>query len=211
MISFTTVLKQQPTLKGQYVTLEPASLQHVADLQAVVDDGRTYELFYTGVPYPSEVERYLRSALEKSEIGEQKIYVIRSAQTSQIVGCTRYYDIDGEVPRLAIGYTFYAESVRRSAINTETKLLLLKFAFETAGAEAIVFHTSFQNQQSRTAIERLGARQDGILRADKRHKDGTLRDTVVYSILRHEWMSVRSHLELRLAAHDDAYVRESRT
>lgn len=211
MIDFMTVLSQQPTLKGQYVALEPASIAHVADLQAVVEDGRTYELYYTGVPYPSEVAAYLQNALDKSAKGEQKVYVIRDLRNGSIVGCTRYYDIDGEVPKLAIGYTFYAESVRRTAINTEAKLLLLKFAFETAGAEAVVFHTSFQNQQSRKAIERLGARQDGILRADKRHKDGTLRDTVAFSILRHEWMAVRSHLELRLAAHDNGYVKESRS
>ena len=209
MIDFLTVLSQQPALTGRYVRVERAGLEHVADLQRVVEDGETYNLFFTVVPHPSELEQSLRDTLAQVAEGRQKIYVIRDLKSGAVVGATRYYDIDASVPKLAIGYTYYAESVRRTAINTETKLLMLRFAFEVAGAESVFFHTSFQNLTSRRAIERLGARQDGILRADKRHKDGTLRDTVVYSILRHEWPAVQSQLIGKLAAHDPLYTDPS--
>lgn len=198
MIDFMAALNRQPVLSGQVVAVEPADMSHVADLQRVVTDGDLFDLIYTGVPRPEDLESSLADALQKSAKGEHKIYVVRELASGEIVGCTRFYDLDPSVPKLAIGYTYYARRVQRTAVNTETKLLMLEFAFEVAGAQAVVFHTSYQNLASRQAIARLGARQDGVLRADKRHKDGTLRDTVVFSILQHEWPAVRSQLISKL-------------
>ena len=127
-------------------------------------------------------------------------FVVRDP-SGAIVGTTRFYDIDRSVPRVSIGYTWYAARAQRTGLNTEAKLLLLGHAFDALGCIAVAFETSWFNHASRTAIARLGAKQDGVLRSHRRHADGSVRDTVVFSILDGEWAAVRSHLQSKLSAH----------
>jgi RimJ/RimL family protein N-acetyltransferase len=189
-----------PRLAGEHVTLEPLSIDHADGLRAAVAPDRLWELWYTSIPRPEEAEDYIRTALEQQARGEALPFVVRDAQGT-IVGTTRYYQIDPRVPRLCIGYTWYATRVQRTGLNTQAKLLLLTHAFETLGCAAVTFETSWFNHPSRAAIARLGARQDGVLRNHLRHRDGTLRDTVVFSITQAEWPAVRQHLQMKLIRH----------
>ena len=186
-----------PTLRGTHVSLEPLAQSHAAGLADAVEDGRLYDLWYTSVPEPKDVEAYVAGAIEKQATGTQLVFVVRDA-TGRVVGTTRYYDIDANVPRLQIGYTWYAKSVQRTGLNTEAKLLLLSHAFETLRCAAVGLQTSWFNLASRTAIARLGAKEEGITRNHVRHKDGTLRDTVNFSIVEGEWPAVKLNLKARL-------------
>jgi RimJ/RimL family protein N-acetyltransferase len=146
------------------------------------------------------MDDYIAEALAQQARGAAMAFAVRDADGG-IVGSTRYYDIDRGVPRLSIGYTWLAQRAQRTGINTEAKTLLLGHAFEAMGCIAVVLETSWFNHASRAAIARLGARQDGVLRNHRRHADGSVRDTVVFSILDTEWPAVRSHLQWRLARH----------
>lgn len=187
-------------LRGEHVNLEPLRIDHAAGLRAAADDGEMWRCWYTSVPIPSAVDDYIASALQMQEVGDALVFSVRDA-AGDLVGTTRYYDLDKVVPRLSIGYTWYAQRAQRTGLNTEAKLLLLGHAFETLGCIAVALETSSFNHASRTAIARLGAKQDGILRSHKRHADGSVRDTVVFSIIDSEWPGVKRNLIAKLAGH----------
>ncbi|UKA49029.1 GNAT family N-acetyltransferase [Arthrobacter sp. FW305-123] len=187
------------TLTGQFVTLEPLSQEHHHGLVDAARDGDLWKLWYTSVPAPegmaAEIDRRLRLQAE----GSMLPFATRSNATGELIGMTTYMNIDSETPRLEIGSTWNAASAHGTGTNPDSKLLLLRHAFEALGCPAVEFRTHWMNQQSREAIARLGAKQDGVLRSHSRSKDGALRDTVVFSILEHEWPAVRNGLEFRLA------------
>jgi N-acetyltransferase len=187
-----------PNLRGRLVALEPLGAEHVDGLRAASADGDLSSLWYTNVPAPDAVAAFVAGAVAQREAGHDMPFAVRDA-AGAIVGTTRYYDLAVDVPRLSIGYTWYARRVQRSGLNVEAKALLLGHAFEVLGCIAVGFETSWFNHASREAIARLGAKQDGVLRGHKRHADGSIRDTVVFSILRSEWPAVSSHLAHRLA------------
>ena len=186
------------TLTGHGVRLEPLAREHIAPLQDAVDDGDIGALNYVNVPGRDGIAAWVEQALAMRDAGQQLPFAI--VTDGRVVGSTRFYDIDLSVPTLAIGYTFHAASVWRSHVNTANKRLMLGHAFDTLGAQSVFFHTSHLNLRSQAAIERLGAKQDGILRAHRRHKDGSLRDTHTYSITAPEWPAVRARLDARLQA-----------
>ncbi len=188
-----------PTLQGRHATLQPLAATHADELRAALGDGALSKLWYTNVPTPAQAGAYIDTALRMQAAGEALPFVVRDA-AGQVVGSTRFYDLLPDVPRLSIGYTFYAPSAQRTGLNTETKLMLLEHAFERLGCISVVFETSWFNHASRTAIARLGAKQDGVLRGHKRHADGSIRDTVIFSLLDTEWPAARRHLQYRLEA-----------
>ena len=189
-----------PTLRGPHVTLEPLRPGHAEGLRAASADGELWRRWYTNVPAPDSVDDFIASALAIQDEGDALAFAVRDA-AGDLVGTTRYYDLDATVPRLSIGYTWYAQRAHRTGLNTEAKLLLLGHAFETLDCIAVAFETSWFNQASRTAIARLGAKQDGVLRGHKRHADGSVRDTVVFSIIASEWPAVKRNLLAKLAEH----------
>jgi len=190
--------RQQPTLSGQHVSLEPLLASHADDLVRAAADGELWRLWYTTVPGPNTVQAYLERALADREAGTAMPFLVRNAQ-GEAVGSTRYFQMDPVIPRLEIGFTWYSARAQRTALNTEAKRLLLGHAFEAMGCAAVELRTHAFNRASREAIERLGAKLDGVLRRQMRMPDGHLRDTVVYSILDHEWPVIRTHLDARLA------------
>lgn len=189
-----------PTLRGQHVTLQPLQLEHVPGLRAALEGSGLDQLWYTQVPSPQRAEAYVQAALQAQAEGKVLPFVIRDA-AGDIIGSTRFYDMDASVPRLSLGYTWYTPRMQRTGANTEAKLLLLQHAFEVMGCISVVLETSWFNVTSRTAIARLGAKQDGVLRNHKRHADGTPRDTVIFSIIDAEWQGVKRHLQYRLDSH----------
>jgi RimJ/RimL family protein N-acetyltransferase len=197
MDSNTTSWLQAVSLRGERVTLEPLRMEHADALRAAVADGELWKLWYTAVPVLDKVEDYIATALAEREAGASLPFAVRDA-AGAVVGCTRYCHVDAVNRRVEIGYTFYAQRVQRSGLNTEAKLLLLRHAFETLDCIAVEFRTNWFNQRSRTAIARLGAKQDGVLRSHLIMPDGSLRDTVVFSIIASEWPAVRRHLQFLL-------------
>lgn len=197
-----TPIWSTPTLTGRHVRLEPLRVDHADALRTAASDGALWELRYTSVPGPEagEAECYIEIALAARDAGQVLPFVVLDA-SGDVVGTTRFYDIDRGVPRVKLGYTWYAQRVQRTGLNTEAKLLLIGHAFAQWGCEAVVLETSHENLRSQAAILRLGAKRDGILRANMRHRDGTLRDTHVFSILRSEWPALRSRLEFKLQEH----------
>lgn len=189
---------QPATLRSDLVTLEPLSLDHVDALELAATDGELWQLWFTSVPAPGGMRAYVEKALAGQADGHMLPFAIREASTGAIVGTTRYYEIVPALPRLAIGYTWYAKRWQRTHLNTATKYLLLQNAFETVGAVAVEFHTDGYNFDSQRAIQRLGAKHDGTLRAHKARPDGSLRDTMCYSIIAAEWPSVKGWLTLKL-------------
>lgn len=189
-----------PTLRGQHVALQPLQLEHVPGLRAALEGSGLDQLWYTQVPSPQQVEHYVQAALQAHAEGKVLPFVIRDA-AGDTIGSTRFYDMDASVPKLSLGYTWYTPRVQRTGANTEAKLLLLQHAFESMGCISVVLETSWFNVTSRTAIARLGAKQDGVLRNHKRHADGTPRDTVIFSIIDAEWQGVKRHLQYRLDSH----------
>ncbi|HSR64867.1 MAG TPA: GNAT family N-acetyltransferase [Xanthomonadaceae bacterium] len=190
-----------PLLRGRHVTLEPLQAAHADGLRAAVQDGRLWELTYTSTPRPGEMDAYIASALEQQVAGACLAFAVRDA-AGELVGTTRYYDLAPSVPRLQVGYTWYARRVQRTGLNTEAKLLLLTHAFEALGCASVGLQTSHQNLASRNAIARIGAKQEGILRRHLRHKDGSLRDTVCFAIVDSEWPEAKANLRAMLARHD---------
>ena len=186
------------TLSGWGVRLEPLQHAHVPALQEAVADGDIGAINYVNVPGRDGIPHWVEQALLAADAGRVLPFVVVAGE--RVVGSTRFYDIDLDVPTVAIGYTFHAASVWRSHVNTANKRLMLGHAFDTLGAQSVFFHTSHQNLRSQAAIERLGATRDGILRSHRRHKDGSLRDTHTYSIIASEWPAIRARLDARLAA-----------
>ncbi len=184
------------TLTGDLVTLEPLHPDHHDELVAAASDGRLWELWYTSVPSPETMRSTIAAKLAEATTLP---FTVRSNATGRAVGMTTYLNIEDDVPRLEIGSTWTAASAQRTGVNAESKLLLLTHAFEVLGCLAVEFRTHWHNQQSRAAIARLGAKQDGVLRNHRRLPDGSLRDTVVFSILDSEWPAVRARLRHRLA------------
>jgi N-acetyltransferase len=187
-------------LTGAAVTLVPLGIDHVEPLKAAVMDGELWRLWFANVPSCDQMEGYVIRAVESTAKGNVA-FAVRLNSTDRIVGTTRFYNVDEINRRPMLGYTWYANSVCKTGVNTECKLLLLQYVFEEKDAIAVEFRTHYFNQASRTAIERLGARQDGILRSHQIMRDGSIRDTVVYSILRHEWPAVKNNLTSKLIAY----------
>jgi N-acetyltransferase len=182
------------TLNGSHVSLLPMDIQYLEPLKEAVKDGELWKLWYTVVPKPEEMEAWIKKALKEYDDGVSVPFVISRKNDNRIVGSTRFMNIEKDTRRLEIGTTWYAKSVQRSPLNTECKLLLLQHAFEELKCLAVEFRTHRMNLQSRRAIERLGAQLDGILRNHRIATNGTIRDTVVYSIIDSEWPSVKSNL-----------------
>ena len=192
----------RPTvLERDGVRLEPLSDDHSDALNSAAADGRLWELWFTAVPAPDRMPAYVATALQGQRDGHMLPWVVRDLSTGAIVGSTRYHDIVPAIDRVEIGYTWYAERCQRTHVNTTCKLLLLAHAFETLGCKVVGLRTDNFNFRSQRAIEGLGARKDGVLRHHAARRDGTVRDSVMYSILQAEWPDVRRHLELRLARH----------
>ncbi|WP_430297874.1 GNAT family N-acetyltransferase [Sinomonas sp. B1-1] len=187
------------TLRGLLVTLEPLSREHCAELEEAVRDGELWNLWYTSVPRPEGVVAEVDRRLALQDAGSMLPFVTRRVTDGRAIGMTTYMNIDAANRRLEIGSTWNAQSAHGTGTNAESKLLLLRHAFEALDCIAVEFRTHWMNAQSRAAIERLGAKQDGVLRSHQMMPDGSLRDTVVYSVIASEWPMVRNGLELRLA------------
>ncbi|NKE67692.1 GNAT family N-acetyltransferase [Ramlibacter sp. RBP-2] len=192
--------KPEPvTLSSSAVRLEPLTPHHVAGLEAAARDGELWTLRVTSVPAPGETAAYVAAALKGLADGHMLPFAVLDAATGAVIGSTRYHDIVPAVERLEIGYTWYARQWQRSHVNTTCKLLLLTHAFEMLGAQLVGWRTDNFNFASQRAIERLGARRDGVLRHHALRRDGTVRDTVMYSLAAGEWPEVKAHLEYQLA------------
>ena len=186
------------TLKGRHATLEPLAREHEAGLAKAAADGELWRLWYTTVAPPDRMAEYIATALDMRERLGAMPFVVRDNATGEVVGCTRYFNVDAANRRLEIGHTWYAKRVQRTALNTECKLLLLGHAFEQLECIAVEFRTHWFNHASRAAIARLGAKQDGVLRNHQLMPDGARRDTVVFSIIDGEWPAVKQHLQFQL-------------
>lgn len=186
------------TLRGAHATLEPLRREHEAGVREATADGELWRLWYTSVPAPEKTAEWLDAALDMRERLGAMPFVVRDNASGAVVGSTRYFNVDALNRRLEIGHTWYARRAQRTAINTECKLLLLTHAFEALRCIAVEFRTHFFNHASRRAIERIGARQDGILRNHQIQPGGSYRDTVVFSILEGEWPAVQRHLRFLL-------------
>ena len=188
------------------VRLEPLSLAHVEGLRAAALDGALWNLRVTSVPEPHRTQAYVHAALETANrvafaVVDASSGAVLDASTNAVLGTTSYHDIMPDIDRVEIGYTWYAKSVQRSHVNTSCKLLLLSHAFDTLGCAVVGFRTDNFNHASQAAIERLGAKKDGVIRHHFARRDGTVRDTVMYSIVRGEWHEVKSHLHYQLIRH----------
>jgi len=190
------------TLEGHGVRLEPMSREHEKDLAAAAQDGKLWELWFTSVPAPGETAGYVDAALQGQEDGHMLPWVVRQSASGKIVGSTRYHDIIAAADRVEIGYTWYAKRFQRSHVNTACKALLFSHAFEKVGCKVVGLRTDNFNFASRRAIEALGAKKDGVIRHHWPRRDGTVRDTVMYSVLAAEWPDVKRHLETRLKRHE---------
>jgi len=191
------------TLTGRYVILEPLAAEHHDGLVAAAGDGELWKLWYTSVPAPDQMAAEIRRRLALQDQGTMLPFTTRlidpaTGGPGRIIGMTTYMNIDAATPRVEIGSTWNAASAQGTGTNPDSKFLLLRHAFDTIGCPAVEFRTHWLNHQSREAIARLGAKQDGVLRNHSRTSDGNLRDTVVFSILEHEWPAVRAGLEYRL-------------
>jgi RimJ/RimL family protein N-acetyltransferase len=186
------------TLRGRSATLEPLERAHAPALSRAAADGDLWRLWYTSVAPPDRMDEYVDAALDMRERQDAMPFVVRDNACDDIVGCTRYFNVDAKNRRLEIGATWYAKRVQRTPVNTECKLLLLTHAFESLQCIAVEFRTHWFNHASRAAILRLGAKQDGVLRNHQLMPDGSKRDTVVFSILDGEWPAVRQHLRFQL-------------
>jgi RimJ/RimL family protein N-acetyltransferase len=188
-------------LEGYGIRLEPLSADHASDLGAAATDGTLWELWFTSVPRPEEFPQYIATAKAGREAGSMLPWAVRELTTGAIVGSTRYHDIVADIDRVEIGYTWYAKRWQRSHVNTASKLLLFTHAFETLGCRVVGLRTDNFNFASQRAIAALGAQQDGVIRHHQRRRDGSVRDTVMFSVLAAEWPDVKRHLLLRLERH----------
>ncbi|MEO8562467.1 MAG: GNAT family protein [bacterium] len=193
MISLSPV-----TLEGHGIRLEPLTAAHEPAIAAAAADGTLWNLWFTTIPAPDQVARYIIDALAGQAAGHMLPWVVRELSSGTVVGCTRYHDIVVAADRVEIGYTFYSASWQRSHVNTAAKLLLLTHAFDTVGCKVVGLRTDNFNFRSQRAIEGIGAKRDGVIRRHHPRKDGTVRDTVIFSILAEEWPDVKRHLATRL-------------
>jgi len=189
------------TLEGHGIRLEPLAPGHQDGLAAAAADGRLWELWFTFVPEPGRTGAYISDALNGQRAGHMLPWAVRELATGTVAGSTRFHDIVPRIDRVEIGYTWYAARWQRSHVNTACKLLLLAHAFETLACRVVGFRTDNFNFASQRAIEALGARKDGVIRHHQARRDGSVRDTVMYSILATEWPDVKTHLTTRLARH----------
>lgn len=189
------------TLEAHGVRLEPLTPEHRDALVAAANDGELWNLWFTSVPTAATAEAYIAKALAGRDAGTMLPWAVRDLASGAIVGTTRYHDIVTAVDRVEIGYTWYARSVQRTHVNTACKLLLLGHAFDGLGCKVLGLRTDNFNFASQRAIAALGAKKDGVIRHHQARADGTVRDTVMFSILAHEWPDVKRHLEARLARH----------
>jgi RimJ/RimL family protein N-acetyltransferase len=186
------------TLTGEHASVEPLGREHEQALSSAAADGELWRLWYTSIAPPEKMAEYIATALDMRERLGAMPFVVREKPSGDIVGCTRYFNVDAINRRLEIGHTWYSKRVQRGPVNTECKLLLLTHAFEKLQCIAVEFRTHWFNHASRTAIERLGAKQDGVLRNHQLSADGSKRDTVVFSIIDGEWPAVKQHLRYQL-------------
>ena len=197
------MIKPQPvTLEGHGVRLEPLSSEHETALGEAAKDGKLWQLWYTSVPAPGETRGYIDAALQGQKDGHMLPWAVFDSRTRTLVGSTRYHDIVAAADRVEIGYTWYAKRCQRSHVNTACKLLLFTHGFETLACKVVGLRTDNFNFTSQRAIEALGAKKDGVIRHHWPRRDGTVRDTVLYSVLAAEWPDIRRHLEMRLAKHE---------
>ena len=182
------------TLTDRGVTLLPMALEHETGLQSAAADGELWNIRVTSVPAPHETRQYIEQALAMREMGNRFPFVVLETATRKVLGSSSYHDIVPGIKRLEIGYTWYAKSVQRSHVNTTCKLLLMTHAFETLGCHVVGWRTDNFNFASQAAIERLGAKKDGVIRGHALRRDGTIRDTVMYSLLAGEWPEVKAQL-----------------
>jgi RimJ/RimL family protein N-acetyltransferase len=193
---------ERAQLEGHGVRLEPMGSEHEEAIRDAASDGRLWELWFTAVPEPDKVSAYIKAALDGQQAGQMWPWVVRELTTGRIVGSTRYHDIVAAIDRVEIGYTWYAKTWQRTHVNTACKLLLFDHAFEKLRCAVVGLRTDNFNFASQRAIERLGAKKDGVIRHHQARRDGSARDSVMYSVLRQEWPDVKRHLEMRLARHD---------
>jgi RimJ/RimL family protein N-acetyltransferase len=194
------MLNVQPvTLERAPVRLLPLTLDHEPGLRAAAADGELWTIRVTSVPEPAQTRAYIEQALTMQAQGSRLPFVVLDAANGAVIGCTSYHDIVPALDRLEIGWTWYAKSHQRSAANTTCKLLLMQHAFDTLGAKVVGWRTDNFNFASQRAIERLGAKKDGVIRHHALRRDGTVRDTVMYSVTAGEWPEIRAHLEWQLA------------
>lgn len=191
---------QAITLEGHGVRLEPLSREHHDALQAAAADGKLWELWFTSVPRKEETHAYISAALGGLEAGQMLPFAVRELSSGEIVGSSRYHDIVAAADRVEIGYTWYAKRWQKTHVNTACKLLLLGHAFDELGCKVVGLRTDNFNFASQRAIAALGAKLDGVIRHHQLRRDGTVRDSYLYSILLHEWPDVRRHLERRMRA-----------
>jgi len=189
------------TLDFNGVRLEPLRLEHVDGLRAAAADGQLWNIRVTSVPEPHRTQAYVHAALETPN---RLAFAVVDVATDRVLGSTSFHDIVPELERVEIGYTWYAQGVQRSHVNTSCKLLLLSHAFDTLGCAVVGLRTDNFNFASQAAIERLGARKDGVIRHHGLRRDGTVRDTVMYSIVRGEWPEIKAQLHYRLERHGHA-------
>ncbi|EQA64021.1 GNAT family N-acetyltransferase [Leptospira alexanderi] len=188
------------SLIGNHVELLPLRMEHCDALIQAVLDGELWKLWFTSVPSPDQMKFWIETALQEQEQKQSLPFIVQRKADRKIIGSTRYMNIEKTDRRLEIGSTWYSKEFQKTFVNTECKLLLLEHAFENLNCIAVEFRTHRLNQNSRRAIERLGAVLDGILRNHRTMPNGTLRDTAVYSIISNEWPTIKSHLLFKLAS-----------
>jgi RimJ/RimL family protein N-acetyltransferase len=186
------------TLEGHGVRLEPLSAEHEKGLAAAADDGKLWELWFTSVPEPEKTRAYIDAALQGQKDGHMLPWAVRDAKDGTILGSTRYHDIIPAADRVEIGWTWYAARCQRTHVNTSCKLLLFTHAFEALKCKVVGLRTDNFNFRSQRAIEALGAKKDGVIRHHWPRRDGTVRDSVMYSVIASEWPDVKRHLQTRL-------------
>jgi RimJ/RimL family protein N-acetyltransferase len=182
------------TLSARGITLVPLALTHETGLRLAAADGELWKVRVTSVPEPEQTRDYIETALAMRDAGNRFAFAVTDAATGTVLGCTSFHDIVPAVQRVEIGWTWYAKSSQRTAVNTTAKLLMLTHAFETLGCKVVGWRTDNFNFASQAAIERLGAKKDGVIRGHALRRDGTIRDTVMYSLTQGEWPEVKAQL-----------------
>jgi N-acetyltransferase len=190
------------TLEGHGVRLEPLSREHEKGLVEAAKDGKLWELWYTSVPEPEKTQTYIETALAGQKAGDMLPWAVIEAKSGAVIGSTRYHDIIAAADRVEIGYTWYAKRCQRSHVNTACKILLFEYAFEKVRCKVVGLRTDNFNFRSQRAIEALGAKKDGVIRHHWPRRDGTVRDSVMYSVIVSEWPDVKRHLQSRLKRHE---------
>lgn len=195
------LIKDAPTLHGQLVTLRPLHISDAAELADAVHDGNLHEQWWTSTPGPAAMAADVESKCAAAKVGNLIPFILRSTHDDTALGVSCFYDLDEAIPRLEIGYTWIRRTAQARGVNPEAKLLLMNYAFEELGCACVGIRTKFSNKTSRAAIERLGLKQDGILRSHARLRNGVIDDAVLYSALAHEWPVIKAGLQDRVTRH----------